>query len=111
MNKKNKQFDLFDMMITNRNRQTTSPNIHDSELLLYEDERETNRNENSLQWWDVNKKKYPVLSQLACKYLCIGGTSVSSERMFSASGHLTSDRRSRLTPENANILLFLNKNS
>ena len=48
---------------------------------------------------------------MAWKYLCIAATSASSERMFLASVHLTSDRRSRLTPDNANILLFLNKNS
>ena len=106
---KEKEFDLFDIMITNRN--ITSSNNRDSELLMYENEREMHRNENPLEWWHASKTKYPILSQIAYKYLCISGTSVPSERMFSATGHLTSDRRSRLTPENADILLFLNKNS
>ncbi|CAF3855890.1 unnamed protein product [Rotaria sp. Silwood1] len=105
---KEKEFDLFDIMITNRN--NTSSNNRDSELLIYENEREIHRNESPLEWWYANQTKYPILSQLADKYLCISGTSVPSERMFSATGHLTSDRRSRLTPENADILLFLNKN-
>ncbi len=78
---------------------------------MYENERETHRIESLLEWWYANKTQYLILSQLAYKYLCISGTSVPSERMFSATGHLTSDRRSRLTPENADILLFLNKNS
>lgn len=81
-----------------------------SKLLMYENEREIYRNENPLEWWNLNKTKYLILSQLAYKYLCITGTSVPSKRMFSASCHLTSDRHSRLTPENTDILLFLNKN-
>lgn len=95
---------------TPTNHTITSSNTSDSELFMYEYEREINRNENPLRWWNENKQKYPLLSKLACKYLCITGTSVPSERMFSATGYLTSDRRSKLTPENANVLLFLNKN-
>ncbi|CAF3131112.1 unnamed protein product, partial [Rotaria sp. Silwood2] len=76
-------------MITNRH--VTSSNTRDSKLLMYENERELHRNENSLEWWYTNKTKYPTLSQLAYKYLCISGTSVPSERMSSATGHLTSD--------------------
>ncbi|CAF1449987.1 unnamed protein product, partial [Rotaria sp. Silwood1] len=79
---KEKEFDLFDIMITNRN--NTSSNNRDSELLIYENEREIHRNESPLEWWYANQTKYPILSQLADKYLCISGTSVPSERMFSA---------------------------
>ncbi|CAF5150683.1 unnamed protein product, partial [Rotaria sp. Silwood1] len=79
---KEKEFDLFDIMITNRN--NTSSNNRDSELLIYENEREIHRNESPLEWWYANQTKYPILSQLAYKYLCISGTSVPSERMFSA---------------------------
>lgn len=102
-------FDLFDMMVTNQTLMSSS--IRDPELFMYEGEREIYRNENPLEWWHSHKSKYVVLSQLAFKYLCIAGTSAPSERMFSAAGHLTSDRRSRLTPENADLLLFLNKNT
>ena len=78
---------------------------------MYENEREIARNEDPFDWWHLNKYKYPKTAQLAHKYLCISARSVPSERMFSASGHLTCDRRSRLTPDNANLLLFLNKNT
>ena len=88
---------------------TTSSTNRDSELLMYDNEREISRNDNPLEWWCL-KIKYPILSQLAYKFLCITGTSAPSERMFSATLHLTSDRRARLKPENADILLFLNKN-
>ena len=97
------------MMITNQPITTTTHS--DPEYVMYENEREISRNENPIEWWRANQHKYPKLSKIAYKYLCILATSTASERMFSASGHLTSDKRSRLTPDNANILLFLNKNS
>ena len=51
------------------------------------------------------------LSQkIAKKYLCIPGTSVPAERVFSKAGELVSMRRSRLKPKNVNMFLFLNKN-
>ncbi len=103
------EVDFFDMMATN---QPATVGVNsDPEYVMYENEREISRNENPLEWWRLNRSKYPKISQMAYKYLCITATSVPSERMFSASGHLTSDKRSRLTPDNANLLLFLKKNS
>ena len=104
-----KEFDLFGILITNHN--VTLSTTRDSEVFLYENERELHRNENPLERWYVYKTKYLALSQLAYTYLCISNTNVPSERMFSTTGLLTSDRHSRLTPENADILMFLNKNS
>ncbi|CAF1501286.1 unnamed protein product [Rotaria sordida] len=103
------EFDLFDILITNSN--VTLSTTRDSELFLYENELGIYRNSNPLEWRSVNKIKYPILSQITYIYLCISATSVPSERTFSTAGLLTSDRRLRLTPENADILMFLNKNS
>lgn len=101
--------DFFDLMVINQ--PVKSGVDSDPEFVMYENEREIGRNENPLEWWRLNKSKYPRISQMAYKYLSIMATSAPSERMFSASGHLTSDKRSRMTPDNANLLLFLNKNS
>lgn len=101
--------DFFDIMVTSQ--PVTNSANSDPEFTMYENEREITRSGNPLEWWRGNKIKYPKLSQIAFKFLCIAASSTPSERMFSASGHLTSDRRSRLTPENANVLLFLNKNA
>ena len=90
---KKKEYDIFDIMITNHT--IASSSTSDSELFMYEYERDINRNENPFRWWNDNKKKYPLLSQLACKYLYITGTSVPSEKMFLAPDYLTSDKRSR----------------
>ncbi len=101
--------DFFDLMIINQ--PVKFGGDSDPEFVMYENEKEIGRNENPLEWWRLNKSKYPRISKMAYRYLSIMASSAPSERMFSASGHLTSDKRSRLTPDNANLLLFLNKNS
>ena len=59
-----------------------------------------------LSWWRREDVRYPTIAQVARKYLSICGTSVPSERMFSLSGHIASDSRNRLLPENVNELVF-----
>ncbi len=43
-----------------------------------------------LAWWKAHVEEIPMLSKVARKYLCIPATSVPSERVFSASGHILS---------------------
>ena len=62
-----------------------------------------------LDFWSPNEKKFPVLSKLAKKYLCIQATSASSERIFSIASNIMSKFRNRLTPENAGTIIFVNK--
>lgn len=61
-------------------------------------------------WWKVNEGRFPRLANLAQKYLAIPGTSVPSERGFSAAGLTVNRLRTRLTPDHVDILIFLNKN-
>jgi len=63
-----------------------------------------------LAWWRGRVNVYPRLSQLARRHLCMVATSVPSERVFSKSGQLISDRRSRLSPKNVKMVMFLNAN-
>ena len=63
----------------------------------------------ALDWWEEKCSCYPLLAGIAVKYLCIPGTSVPSEWLFSKAGELISHRRSALTPEHVNMILFLNK--
>ena len=66
--------------------------------------------EDPLVWWRGHASLLPHPATLAKKLLCIPATSVSSERMFSASGHIVSPLRSLLKPDKINMLTFLHFN-
>lgn len=66
---------------------------------------------NPLQWWKIFCPEFPTLAKLAKKYLCIQGTSVPCERVFSTASNVISDHRSSLSPEHAEELIFLSINS
>ncbi|XP_060859967.1 E3 SUMO-protein ligase ZBED1-like [Metopolophium dirhodum] len=62
------------------------------------------------EWWKSHEKKYPLIAELAKKYLSIPATSVSSERCFSTAGNVVTSKRNCLAPENVNMLVFLYQN-
>ncbi|KAF2878712.1 hypothetical protein ILUMI_27464 [Ignelater luminosus] len=64
------------------------------------------RTEDPIHWWEERKQVYPRLYKLMRRRLCI----VACERIFSKAGNLINEKRSRLKPEKASELLFLNHN-
>jgi hypothetical protein len=86
-----------------------------AELLMYRGEpalalqKEDRSYNNPLEWWRVKAQQFPLLSELAIKYLCIPATSAPSERVFSSAGLTISKERSRLDPSTANELVFLHE--
>ena len=80
------------------------------EIEQFQKEPQLHHDEDALLWWRTNEARFPTLGKLARKYLCVPATSVPSERIFSTAGHVISCRRSSLTPENADMLIFLHKN-
>jgi hAT family protein len=63
-----------------------------------------------LKWWDVNKGQFPILAQLARKYLSIQATSGASERVFSDAGLIMSAKRTRMKEDLFEALIFLKRN-
>ena len=51
---------------------------------------------------------YPILYQVAMRYLIALATSASSERIFSVAGNVVTQKRSRLKPHMVKFFVFLN---
>lgn len=66
--------------------------------------------EKPLHWWKSNERDFPLLARLAKRYLCIPGTSVAAERVFSTAGDVVTAQRSCLSSEHVDQLIFLQKN-
>ena len=89
----------------------TADDTAEAELRRYEAEDGTSlENNKPLEWWKSRSSSYVYLSKLAKRLLCITATSVPSERLFSSAGNLVSQKRSCLSAENVDKLLFLYEN-
>jgi len=66
---------------------------------------------NPTDWWRKFGAEFSKLEKLAKKYLCIPGTSVPCERLFSTGGNICTDNRASLAPGHAEQLIFLSKTS
>ena len=60
-----------------------------------------------LNWWHTHGSRFALLSQVARQLLCVPATSVPSERVFSAAGHIVSKLRAALSADNIDALIFL----
>jgi hypothetical protein len=65
-----------------------------------------------IQWWKNRQSDGVMLPvvKVVKKYFCIPATSVPSEQIFSKAGLIITKQRNALKPENADMLIFLNKN-
>ena len=59
------------------------------------------------KFWYMNKERYPILYNLALKYMCIPATSAPSERVFSVASKILTKFRNRLDPDTAGSILFI----
>ena len=80
-----------------------------TEIDLYKKEPILGREHDPCVWWKKKCDKYPLLSKLAKKYLCVPATSVESECVFSSLGLLLTKRRLSMTGDNVNRQLFKDK--
>ena len=99
-------WDLFNSVV----KQSTSKGTSTLEARKYFEEPVLARLQDHLLWWKENERYYELIAKFAKKYLCIPGTYVPAERVFSKAEELVSMRCNRLKPKNVNMFLFLNKN-
>ena len=66
--------------------------------------------ENPLDYWKEEKDTFPVLSSLACKYLCIPASSAPVERLFSIAGKVFRPERCRISDERFQQLMMIRCN-
>jgi hypothetical protein len=63
-----------------------------------------------LEWWKVQEPAFPLLADIARKFLCVPASSSPSERLFSASGNICTRLRSSLDPTNLELLVYVHEN-
>ena len=99
-----------DVYITSVEQPKSIQELCELEVSEYKKEPPICATQNPLDWWRNKCEKYPYLSLLARKYLCIPATSVPSERVFSTAGDIVTAQRSQLKSEHVDMLIFLKKN-
>lgn len=74
----------------------SATSIAEKEIKQYQDA-PLRLTEDPLLWWKSQQHVFPLLSKLALVHVCIPGTSVAAERVFSTAGDIISAQRSSLT--------------
>jgi hypothetical protein len=64
---------------------------------------------NPIQWWVGRRSQFPRLYQLARDILCIPGSAVAVERIFSGGRDTISLRRANLQPDTIRMLMLVKK--
>ncbi|XP_078017548.1 E3 SUMO-protein ligase ZBED1-like [Epinephelus lanceolatus] len=82
----------------------------EEEMKKYSEQPALPLTEDPLMWWKSKEKDLPLLAKLAKRILCIPGTSVAAERVFSTAGDVVTAQRSCLLSEHVDQLIFLQKN-
>ena len=80
------------------------------ELVNYKKQTPLSFDADPLSWWKTNEFYFPLLAILAKKYLCVPGTSVPSERIYSTAGDIVTGQRPCLKAKHVDQLIFLKKN-
>lgn len=80
------------------------------EVRSYLEEPIIQRPEDPLSWWQAKALVFPRLVKVMEGRLCIVATSVPSERIFSKTGQILTERRNWISPSKLRHMTFLNAN-
>lgn len=81
-----------------------------NEVQRYLMEPQIHQRDDPLSWWASKDVAYPCVAALARHILAVPASSVPSERIFSLAGNIVTNKRTKLSPENVDSLIFLAKN-
>lgn len=82
----------------------------DSEVERYIKHPITRCDTDSVKWWIEHSKMYPKLYKIFKNFSCVPATSAGSERSFSLTGNIVTDKRSVLLPSNVNSIVVVRNN-
>lgn len=102
--------ELFGDLLKTEQQTKTFPQKIEEEVSSYKAAGGLNVDADPFRWWKEHQVTFPYISKVAQRYLCVPGTSVASERVFSTAGDIVSASRSRLDPDHVDTLIFLQKN-
>ena len=104
--------DIFgDIHICGQTPPKTPSVLAESQIILYKECPSIKVEKDPLEWWKENEfKGFQMVARLAKMLLCIPGTSVSSERVFSTAGDILNAQRANLKAKHVDKLVFLKKN-
>ena len=80
------------------------------EVKSYLEEPHIHRTADLLSWWESKAPIYPRFANVMLRKLCIVATSVPSERIFSKTGQIITERRNQIDSSKLRHLVFLNGN-
>uniref|UniRef100_A0A1A8B204 6-phosphofructo-2-kinase/fructose-2, 6-biphosphatase 1 n=1 Tax=Nothobranchius furzeri TaxID=105023 RepID=A0A1A8B204_NOTFU len=108
--KKTAMAELFGEVFKKQDQVKTLAQVVEDEVASYRLAESIGVDADPFRWWKTNEHKFPHVAKVAKRLLCVPGTSVPSERIFSTAGDIVSANRSRLAPDSVDRLIFLHKN-
>ena len=80
------------------------------QLVAYASEPVIDRSECPLMWWAENRRRYPLVSEVARRLLVVPATAISTDRLYTKKGDKIMDKRDTMSLERANEVLFIMEN-
>lgn len=80
------------------------------EFIEFEKEKRLPLKANILHFWEVNKKKYPILFSVSQVVMAVPSSQTSIERCFSSFGLIYSNSRTSISPEILQAILLIRTN-
>lgn len=103
-------WEVFDKSAASSKLEASGDSRAQLEVERYIEDDLINRNSDPLEWWRMHRFNYPHLSEVVRDTFCSLATSVPCSRLFTKTGMIVMDRRSKLSSGKVKQLVFLNAN-